>query len=738
MLIMKTLAVRTLVLALCVAAGSVATVQIAAAAEPARDPVKAPTMVDQLPIKSITLYRSGVGSFQRRGTVEGTSTVQLRFDVNQINDILKSMVVLDLSGKGQVGGVSYASRDPLAKRLSSFGVDISDEPSLSTLLVRLRGAKVMIAVPDGKFTGTVIGGEVRQVTSGASPTAISVPFINLLTESGIKSLNLTMASNVEVLDKDLASELHRALAAVAEHRADRIKTVDVNLLGDGQREIMIGYVQESPVWKASYRLVLPKAAAKPDGDDAASAQRLKEQLSMQGWAIIENTTDEDWNNIDLSLVSGQPVSFRMDLYQPLYATRPMVPVPTVPGIAPRIFEGGVPSGLMDYPSDWPADALRRATEWETRELLKEQAASTKPGKPMMVPGRSPNTMAFGGFDGGASGEDMANFAPQSQASAAESGEIFEYRLNHPVTIERQRSAMLPIISDEISGRRVSIWSAADGSKHPMRGLEVRNDSGLELLPGPIAVYDDGTYAGDSQIGHVPAGDKRLLAYSVDLEVDSQVTSEQSSDVQTVRIARGMLELTSLNRLTASYTFANKDARRSRTLIVEHPKRDGWTLKEPAKAYETTDSVYRFAFDVESGKSGGVKIVEEFIYGQQVEIFSTDTQKLMEYRTRGAKVSDQVLEAMRRCAELAAAVRTVETHAIELAREKSAIDTDQARIRQNMSSIDNASPLYAKYLQKLTEQEARVDAIGEASRKAAADIEAARAALSSYIAGLDVE
>jgi hypothetical protein len=333
---------------------------------------------------------------------------------------------------------------------------------------------------------------------------------------------------------------------------------------------------------------------------------------------------------------------------------------------------------------------------------------------------------------------MANFAPQAQASAAESGEIFEYRLNHPVTIERQRSAMLPIISDEISGRRVSIWSAQDGGKHPMRGLEVQNDSGLELLPGPIAVYDDGTYAGDSQIGHVPAGDKRLLAYSVDLEVDTQATSEQASSVQTVRISRGMLELTSLNRLTASYSFANKDARRSRTLIVEHPKRDGWDLKEPAKPYETTDSVYRFALDVESGKSGGVKVVEENVYGQQVEIFSTSIEAMMEYRTRGAKVSDQVLEAMRRCAELAAAVRIVETRALELAKEKSEIDTDQARIRQNMSSIDNASPLYAKYLQKLTEQEARVDAIGEASRKAAADIEAARAALSSYIAGLDVE
>jgi hypothetical protein len=680
-----------------------------------------------LPIKSITLYRSGVASIQRRGVVDGDRTIQLKFDTGQINDILKSMVVLDLSGNGRVGGVSYASRDPLAKRLSSFGVNIADDPTLWTILGRLRGARIAVSMPDGVFEGVVIGGETRPRTFGESPTAVMVPFVNLLTEKGIKSVDLTVASNVQVLDKELATELSRALAAVAEHRADHIKTVDVGFFGSGSRDVMVGYVQEAPVWKASYRLVLPKAAAKPDGSDAASAQRLKEQLSMQGWAIIENTTDEDWNQVDLSLVSGQPVSFRMDLYQPLYALRPMVPVPTVPGVAPRIFEGGV----LVMPAASPAPVIASAGA--------PSRGASKPGAKNKAPAAKPDSDFFSDSMGlTIGGAEMAEYAAASQATAAESGEIFEYRLDHPVTIERQRSAMLPIISSGLSGRRVSIFSVRDGSSHPMRGLELLNDSGLELLPGPIAVYDDGTYAGDAQIGHVPAGDKRLLAYSVDLEVDAQHADEQTSHVQKLRIVRGLIEMTSLTRSTVTYTFNNKDAKRARTMIVEHGKDSSWELKEPAKAYETTDSLYRFAIDVESGKASSLKVVQERVDLQQLEVVSTGLESLLSYRTSGAKVSDKVVEAVRKAGELAAAVRQVEQRSADLSKEKAEIDADQARIRQNMGTIDRASPLYAKYLQKLTEQEGRVDAIGEEVRKAAADLVAAQNALNAYLMNLDVE
>ena len=656
-----------------------------AAAQPAAANVQAKP--DLLPIKSIALYRSGVGSFERHGLIDGNRMVQLRFNTDQINDILKSMIVLDLSKNGRVGGVSYASRDPLSKRLASFGVDISDAPSLGILMSRLRGAKVSITVPDGQFAGIVVGGETRSLTTGASPTAVPVSFINLLTAAGIKSLNLSMASNIEVQDKDLANELQRALAAVAEHRADRTKTVDVNFVGEGSREVMIGYEQEAPVWKASYRLELPDLKAETPAKDG-----IKDKLSMQGWAIVENTTDEDWNNIELSLVSGQPVSFRMDLYQPLYAFRPIVPVPTVPGVAPRIFEGSVSSGQVDQEAA-PAPSIAYG---------KAKMDLAKPGAPAKarVDRRAmadESGLRAAGATGGFQAEDMINYAPAAQARAAESGEVFEYHLEHPVTIERQRSAMLPIITSAVSGRRVSIFTPADSSTHPMRGVEMVNDSGLQLLPGPIAVYDDGTYAGDAQIGHVPASDKRLLAYSVDLEVDSTSSDDQNSRIEKLRIVHGMIEMTSLSTSKVKYTFANKDAKRGRTIIVEQPKDDSWTLKAPAKPYETTDTLHRFIVEVAAAKVAVLEIVRERIDRQGIEVNSMTPETLLSYRTNGAAVSESVLEAVKKAGSFAATVRQIDERIAALAKEKAEIDADQTRIRQNMGSIDRASELYGKYM-----------------------------------------
>jgi hypothetical protein len=692
----------------------------------------------QLPIRSITLYRSGVGSFQRRGQVEGTTTVQLRFDTEQINDLLKSMVVLDLSGKGRVGGVSYASRDPLTKRLASFGINIADEPSLSTILGRLRGAPVSVTTPDGAFSGTVIGGESRPQALGEATTPVPVSFLNILTDKGIKSLNLSVATNIEVLDADLAKELQRALSAVAEHRADRSKAVDVTFNGEGRREVVVGYVQETPVWKASYRLILPEGSpGKAEGDPAAK-ERLNSKLSMQGWAIVENTTDEDWTDVDLALVSGQPVGFRMDLYQPLYATRPMLPVPTVQGAAPRIFEGGT-GGEKDK-AGAPVAGAGGMTGGRENVLVGKavrarrdmaDAAPAAESAPMYPGAPAPQKAML-------SAGEMMEYGAAPQATATDTGEIFEFRLDHPVTVERQRSAMLPIIGSPMSGRRVSIFTVGSGTNHPMHGVELLNDAGIELLPGPIAVYDGGTYAGDAQIGHVPAGDKRLLAYSVDLEVDGRVESTQAAQVQRLRIVRGMIEMTSLATSTSVHHFANKDAKQGRTLIVESPRDPAWTLKQPAKPYETTDSLHRFALDLEPGKSVELKVVQERTMWQQLEVITTNVESLLAYRQQGAAVSERVVEAVRRAGELSVAIREVEERQARLAAERQAITVDQDRLRSNMTSIDRASPLYAKYMTKLTEQETRLDTMGEEQHKAEKDLIAARAALDQYLANLSVE
>lgn len=685
-----------------------------------------------LPIRRITLYRSGVGSFERRGLVDGNAQIQLRFTTDQINDILKSMIVLDLSkGKGTIDGVSYGSKEPLARRLSSFGIDISDNPATDEILQRLRGTSVKLFLPDGNVSGIIVNVENRPTvftgTDRTSATKFDLPWINLLTETGVRSFNLTTATGFDILDANLAGELNKALAALAEHRADRTKTVDVNLRGEGARDIVVAYVQETPVWKTSYRLVLPDAQA-PDAKPAEESKPAPSTATLQGWAIVENTSDEDWNDVRLSLVSGRPVSFRMDLYEPLHVFRPEIPVPTVPGVMPREYAGAVAekkAELMMSKAGARRDAMGRA--------------ATAPGSPpaAMSPFRDNSGAVAEASERGISSEDIADYAAKSQARAREAGEVFQFELETPVTVERQRSAMLPIISTNIEGRRVSIFSTADGSSNPMRGVEVTNSSGLQLMPGPISVFDSGTYAGDAQIGYVPAGDKRLLAYAVDLDVVA--THEQSAEgrVRKVRIVKGLMEITRLRREKVTYTFDNKDAKRARTIIVEHPRYDGWKLAEPAAATETTQNLYRFEVSLDAAKAGKLAVAQERTESQSIALLSVDLGTLTSFSKEG-EVSGKVIEAFKEAAKRQAAIVESERELATLQQERQTIDQDQDRIRSNMNGIDRQSQLYSRYMQKLTEQESRLEAIDVQLKDLQATIKTKREELDLYVASINAE
>jgi hypothetical protein len=719
-------------IALLVAASGLAVTSSTALAQTSRAAAAGPRegqVAGELPIRRITLYRSGVGSFERRGLVQGNSNVQLRFKTEQVNDILKSMVALDLSRSGTVDNISYGSKEPLNRRLASFGVDISGNPTLGQLLAALRGTEVIVSFPDSKAEGVILGVETKlePVTKDAPPVAVE--YLNIVTAAGIRSFKLSLADAIELKDKELNAELSRALAAVAEYRGDRTKTIEVNFTGEGARECVVAYVQESPVWKTSYRLILPDAVKRPDAK--AEAAKPDDRFTMQAWAIVENTTDEDWKDVTLSLVAGRPVSFRMDLYEPLYVFRPEIPVPMVPGVMPRSYAGGT-----DY-SDAP--------EFDMVGGVREGRGGRPPASPApasKAAGQSPfRDSAVMGLERSQalSSDEMAGYAARSQGQAVEAGEVFMYQVDHPVTVERQRSAMIPLINAGVDGRRVSIFNPSDGSEHPMRGLELRNSTKLQFMPGPISVYDGGAYAGDAQIGHVPAGDKRLLAYAVDLDVAVLRQQEQHERVRKVRIVRGVFELTSLYQNIVTYRFTNKDAARDRMVVVEQPRQGGnWTLAEPEKPYETTDALYRFEVPVSAGKSAPIKIAQELVSSRTVGLFSIDMPTLLSYSKQGGQVPDAVIQAFREAQRLQGLVSEAQRRINDLEARRVAIDTDQNRLRQNMSSVDRTSALYKRYLEKLTEQETQLEQIAtdllaarEAHRKADAD-------LNTYVANLNVE
>jgi hypothetical protein len=687
---------------------------------------------EQLAIQRITLYRSGVGSFERRGMVSENAKVQLRFRTDQVNDILKSMVVLDLSkGQGRIDGISYGSKEPLNRRLGSFAVDISGNPTVAALLGALRGSEVTVTLSEGPVTGIILGTETKDEPAGRDAPPIKVDYLNLVTPNGIRSIKLALANSIDLKDKELNSELGKALAAVSEYRADRTKTVDVNLQGQGAREIVIAYVQEAPVWKTSYRLVLPDSPKAKDKDKKKSdAGSVPDRFTIQGWAIVENTTDEDWKDVTLSLVSGRPVSFRMDLYEPLYVYRPEIPVPTVPGVMPRQYAGGVDTGLVDMPSERAAS--RVVDKAEMRRAYKDAEAAKS------ISGRfADGVNAAPAAQAALTSEDLAGYAAAAQANAKEMGEVFQYELDHPVTVERQRSAMLPILNSGIDGRRVSIFNPGDGGEHPMRGLEITNSTSLQLMPGPISVFDGGSYAGDAQIGHVPAGDKRLLAYSVDLEVNFTREQNSTEAIRKVRIVHGAFELTSLQQNITGYTFTNKDKARDRTLIVEQPRIGGWDLVKPEKPYEVTDALYRFELPLGSGGQAKIDVVQQHTDLRTLAVLQIDLNTLLAYSKQG-HVSKDVIDAFKEAARLQALVADAQRRVADLEKQRQEIDTDQARIRQNMQTIDRASDLYSRYMKKLTDQETKVEQLAEQISKGRDAFKKAQDDLNGYIGGLNVE
>src|SRR5256714_7019250 len=117
-----------------------------------------------VPVKQVVLFSSGVGYFEHFGTVTGDGTTELRFKTQQINDILKSLVLQDIDG-GKVGVVTYPSQDPISKTLKSFQVDITNNPPLADLLNQLRGAKISVSMTSGEtFDGTILGVEKKRKT----------------------------------------------------------------------------------------------------------------------------------------------------------------------------------------------------------------------------------------------------------------------------------------------------------------------------------------------------------------------------------------------------------------------------------------------------------------------------------------------------------------------------------------------------------------------------------------------
>jgi hypothetical protein len=695
----------------------------------------APAAAEQadVPVRQFVLYSSGVGYFEHFGSVKGDASTELRFKTDQINDVLKSLVLQDMDG-GKIVSVSYSGQAPLAHKLKSFQVDITANPNMAELLNQLRGAKITLTLgADKSLSGVVVGVENKVIAAGEKGGAIETSSLNLKAGHEFRSIPLSEIHAMVLDDPKLEKELDDALDAVAQSRDQDKKPVTIHFRGAGDRRVRIGYVVETPIWKTSYRLVLGANAGPTTAPAAKDAIQPKNDSKLQGWAIVENQTDNDWKDIQLSLMSGRPLSFIQDLYHAMYIPRPVVQPDLYASLFPQTYSGGM--SIKDLTLNVPdfTDAPDAALNSTNNNAAKQQAQG------------GGGVGGNGLFGGGAAGANAGGNAAQamdptasiiSAASAAKVGELFQYTVGN-VSLERQKSAMIPIITDDVDAERISIYNEVTLATHPLLGARLRNNTKKYLLQGPITVLDRGTYAGDARVEDLPPGQSRLISYGIDQQVLVDPSDKkQNLTLVTGTLLKGVLHLDMKTVMQDTYVVNNKSDE-VRQIIIEQQRAPGWTLTAPKQADEITSELFRFKRTVEAHKAFKISIEQEVVNAQLVELMPAKADDLVVY-TKNESIPQSVRDALNKAIKLKNDQTALRQQITAQQAAISEVSLEQARIRENMKTVAAETDYYKRLLKKLDEQETGIEKVQKelADTRAAAD--AQQKQLDAYLITLTVQ
>ncbi|MDR2808053.1 MAG: DUF4139 domain-containing protein [Spirochaetaceae bacterium] len=659
-----------------------------------------PTSYANVPLRRLSLFSSGVGFFEHSGTVNGSATVLLPFNKAAVNDALKSLTINDTGSSPQV---SYTSEQTLYRTLKSLKIDLSTNPSVPDLLDSLKGAEIEVFAPN-PISGRIIGVEQRAELAPASGVLVSVPYLALNTPDGIRTIAIKDIGTFSFKDPQITSDLSRALDLILASHADQSRTLAISLPGTNKRSVTLSYVIPAPVWKVSYRLDLSQ----------------NEPL-LQGWAIVDNDSDTDWNQVELSLVTGRPVSFIQNLYAPYHTNRPTLPL-AIAGIAEA----------QTYDSAWADMAAGEEGAVEQKTLaqqsradfgvMRNEAMSTKSAE-MEAP-RSPAPSLAGG----------AVTTAQAQAT----GDMFEFTIKTPVTLARQQSAMLPLVESTVKADKYLVFSgskAANGATvHPSISAEITNTTGMKLPAGPITVYDGGTYSGDALIDFFPENDKRIISYGDDLSVSGSLTINNSRLITSVTASQGVMIINRKQVYEKKYTFNNVSGTAKRT-IIEHPITSSATLTEPSGFDERTAWTYRFVKTLPNGASD-FTVKEERPFTERITLGQLSLNSFISYANDG-EIPANVRDVLQQAIELRRAVDSTRTTLNDIEVKRTRLVAEQERTRQNINAVGNQSQQGLEYLRRLSAQDAEIDALTLQYDAAQEALKAAQSRYDSYIAQINL-
>lgn len=642
-----------------------------------------------LKIRKVVLYKHGIGYFERRGRITGNQTVTLPFKATQMKDLLTSLFAVDTRGK--VVGISYDSKDPIEKQLENILIRIPDGNVLTKLVAQLKGAQVEVRVGSEALRGRILG--IEPVVTRSDKSVITKYKLVLYTGAGkIRQLELLELASLQILDEPLRKDLERILRISMKSKyADR-KEVSIRFAGEGDREAVVGYTIETPIWKTSYRLLFKQG----------------ERPLMQGWAIVDNPTDEDWENVELTLVAGNPLSFVLDLYTPFYPSRPHIGLQSFL----RNRSEGVPMFGEELENVGKAGRFVRA-----KEKARAPAGEPRPSLADML---------------------SRSLTPVVQGTAV--GELFAYTADAPVTVPRGKAALIPIVGERVEGARVLYYDAATSAR-PMNAYYLRNSTNLTLEAGPVTFFEAGTSLGEGLLRReLKPGMKEMIPYAIEAGVTIEpVVKQDRRPIHAAKLANGILTLTYYQLRDTEYRIHNQGGK-DHVIYLDHPKRAPYELIEPSKNVEELPAAHRVRARAPAGKVTTLKVRERTETSSVVYVSNISPEQIRFYIEQPA-LSEKAKAFLKEIAKLKTEQADLKRKRGGLSAEQNRLARDEERYRNNIRVLGTSPKereLRDRYLDKLIRIDDRLGELRAEIRKTDVKLRQLESELARKIAGFKEE
>ena len=682
-----------------------------------------PSLGADLILKRVLLGTGGVGYFEYAADVDASdASLQLRARLDQVDDILKSLIVIDPAGAATV---TLPGKAGASEAFASLPFAEADLTSLPALMGALKGASVSVETPR-KIAGSIVSASTETVKDKDGDER-QITRVSLLNGATVEQFVLEDAEGLKFDDPRLGAQVDTALKALRAAHDRSGRDIAIRLAAGGKRTVRLGYVAEAPVWKAAYRLSLP--------EEAGGKARL------QGWAVLENMTGTAWSDVALTLISGSPVTFRQALYDPYYVPRPTVAPPVSRLALPRTDQGQI-----------AADNLQGSPE--TRQGAEEGAGgavNAKKAVAQLAAGRTqqlalpenepaaPTPLAPAPTLG----------APAPSADSAENLSGASFSLAAPVNVKAGESVTLPFIDVPIEAEETAWIQSGSAAHNPWHAVSLANSADVTLPAGSVTLYETTAagplFAGEAQLNIVPPGQKRLIAFGEDQKVRVDRELKAKGMISEIILAKAMITVNRLVRDTTVYRLTNDDSK-PRKFVVDHPRADGLTLASPPLSQASlVSNAWRFSGEAAPGKTEVLEVSVDRPIGQSIAIGNLSSGALAQFlaiddREIGSGhagfaallsqigVDEAMKDRLEKIAEAADALEDANRRVSKSLEDRKAIVADQARLRENLRVAPGGSDLAKLSTRKLLDQEAQLEHIDAETKSATDAQETARGTL----------